>query len=155
MKSLFYQYVTSAFTSEQEFSSQLEKLRSLMPKQREPICRDISPKVADCYAANPTQVLKCSDLVKDFARCVEKNIGMYNITVPVSHLQIYEQYQLSRSSRRSDASVKPTSLQHPPSETLSWVSQINTKLCLYLRSRRILQIIRLTKIRNELEPAAE
>jgi len=71
LKELEARYVSSAFASDQEFNTELDKLEKLVPKKREPICRDLSLKVSECYATHPNQSLKCSEVVQEFSRCVE------------------------------------------------------------------------------------
>lgn len=72
LKDLEIRYATSAFASQEEFDSKLEKLKSLVPKIREVPCKSLSSKVAECYSSNPNQPLRCSEEVKHFAQCVEQ-----------------------------------------------------------------------------------
>ena len=71
-RSLCFQYAASAFASQEEFNTKLEKLQSLVPQRRPNPCNNLSAKVAECYSSNPTQPLRCSEEVKQFAQCVER-----------------------------------------------------------------------------------
>lgn len=67
------QYVASAFVADAEFKREVEKLDKLVPKPKEPVCQHVSAKVAQCYSENGKQPLRCSDVVKEFAICVENH----------------------------------------------------------------------------------
>ncbi|CAL8082619.1 unnamed protein product [Orchesella dallaii] len=73
LKELEARYVASAFVADAEFTKEVEKLDKLVPKPREPVCQDVSAKVAKCYSEHTKQPLKCSDVVKEFAVCVENH----------------------------------------------------------------------------------
>jgi hypothetical protein len=66
------QYVAAAFAADGEFNKELEKLDKLVPKPKEPVCQEHTVKVAKCYKENSKQALKCSDVVREFALCVEQ-----------------------------------------------------------------------------------
>jgi len=55
--------------AEQRFKQKLEELEKLAPKKKEDRCKDISAKVAECYATHPTQTLRCAETVREFAQC--------------------------------------------------------------------------------------
>jgi len=80
LKELEARYVASAFVADAEFKKEVDKLDKLVPKPKEPVCQDVSAKVAQCYSANGKQPLRCSDVVKEFAICVEN----HTIKGPVS-----------------------------------------------------------------------
>jgi len=65
-------YIKAEFDAGEEFSKQLSKLSALVPEKGEEKCKVVSTKVAECYRAHPTETLKCSELVKQFAKCVEQ-----------------------------------------------------------------------------------
>jgi len=65
-------YIQAEFDAGEEFSKQLTKLSALVPEKGEEKCKVVSTKVAECYRAHPTETLKCSELVKQFAKCVEQ-----------------------------------------------------------------------------------
>lgn len=72
LKDLETRYASSAFASQEEFGTKLDKLKTLVPKVQEVPCKSLSSKVAECYSSNPNQPLRCSEEVKHFARCVEQ-----------------------------------------------------------------------------------
>jgi len=73
LKELEARYVASAFVADAEFKKEVEKLDKLVPKPKEPVCQDVSAKVAQCYSEHGKQPLRCSDVVKEFAICVENH----------------------------------------------------------------------------------
>jgi len=73
LKELEARYVASAFVADEEFTKEVEKLDKLVPKPKAPVCQDVSAKVAKCYNENPKEPLRCSDVVKEFAVCVENH----------------------------------------------------------------------------------
>lgn len=56
-------------SAEEEFRRKLAALEKLNPGKKEDKCKDFSVKVAECYSNHPTQLLRCSKQVKDFAEC--------------------------------------------------------------------------------------
>jgi len=69
-----FQYVAAAFAADGVFNKELEKLDKLVPKPMEPVCQEHTVRVAQCYKDNSKQALKCSNLVREFALCVEQQI---------------------------------------------------------------------------------
>jgi len=55
--------------AERRFKQKLEELEKLAPKKTENRCRDVSAKVAECYATHPKQTLRCAETVREFAQC--------------------------------------------------------------------------------------
>jgi len=74
-------YVAAAFAAEGVFNKELEKLDTLVPKPKEPVCQDYTHKIAQCYKENSGQALKCSDVVREFALCVERQ--GHSVSAPV------------------------------------------------------------------------
>jgi len=72
LRDLEARYVAAAFAAEGEFNKELEKLDKLVPQPQAPVCQDFTVKVAQCYQENSKQALKCSDIVREFALCVER-----------------------------------------------------------------------------------
>jgi len=81
LKDLEARYVAAAFAAEGVFNKELEKLDKLVPKPKEPVCQDYTHKVAQCYKENSSQALKCSDVVREFALCVERQ--GHSVSAPV------------------------------------------------------------------------
>lgn len=72
-----FQYIAAAFAAEGEFNKELDKLDKLVPNPKQPVCQDHTIKVAECYRQNNNQALKCSDVVREFALCVESSTQVY------------------------------------------------------------------------------
>ncbi len=73
--------MASAFVADAEFKKEVDKLDKLVPKPKEPVCQDVSGKVAKCYSENAKQPLRCSDVVKEFAICVENHTVVSSLEI--------------------------------------------------------------------------
>jgi coiled-coil-helix-coiled-coil-helix domain-containing protein 3 len=70
LREIEQRYVKAEVAVGDEFNRQLAKLSALVPVQGEQKCKEMSTKVAECYRTHPNQPLKCSGVVKEFAKCV-------------------------------------------------------------------------------------
>ncbi|ODM97352.1 MICOS complex subunit mic25a [Orchesella cincta] len=56
-----------------DFEKRLEQFKVQNPEEATPftgpVCKALPPQIGKCYEENPNQILKCSELVREFAEC--------------------------------------------------------------------------------------
>jgi len=71
LKTVESKYVNLNKLTSEEFAKSVAEVEQLYKKETcGPICQDMEKSVIQCYQDNPKQSLVCSNIVKDFSKCV-------------------------------------------------------------------------------------